>query len=242
MSGKLIYTAGLVDSRNEQLWNKLNKVFDIEIKEQVGIANYSVYTIHRTAIIFIPLGNRNSASFTHELLHIFLRTQNISVGLALKSKIENDSVLFKIFTKELIQHFDNCLEHIKMLPEYIRLGYNRENFLTDYTVNKLTTKEVKNIKWHFNYTLFIKKRYKIAAVNVYIGKFFAARACPNDSIDYSIALSELKLIDNDLFDILNTFFYKWYFYDYNDGSTHYDEFVNILVTELSRWTERKTFY
>ncbi len=130
-----------------------------------------------------------------------------------------------------------------MLPEFISLGYNERDFLSDYYVNKLTTDDISKIKRHYTNSILFEKFYNASAVDFFIGKYFAAKSCPNKSYDYQSQMKELTKIDLELFQIIETFLTEWKKFDYNDtdpiaGSYH--SFLFDFIENLKKWTEGKT--
>lgn len=141
-------TNGLIDNRNLGLWNSLIMVHDIEIRKEMR-PDYLAFSKSGKTIISVPYDNIDPASFTHELLHIYLRTKDIFIGGGLTLSIKESEILSRIFSDNLIEHIGNCLDHIKMLPEFLDLGFDENDFLSDYSVNKLTDKEILKIKKHY---------------------------------------------------------------------------------------------
>jgi len=233
-------TQGLIDNRNLELWNSLRSIHKIEICKE-SRPDYLACSNKDKTIIYVPLDNLDSAFFTHELLHIYLRTKQVFIGGGLMLSINDSQVLSKIFSNDLLDHVDNCLDHIKMLPEFLRLGYNKNKFISDYSINKLTKEEIVNIKKHFTKGIFFKV-YSAKAIDTFVGKFFAANTCSNDSFDYSKPLVELRQIDTDLFQILDAFLTNWKNFDYTDidripGSYHILLFD--FIENLEKWTRGK---
>lgn len=232
-------TNGLIDNRNLELWNYLNKVTDIEIRNE-NRSEYLTYSKGGKSIIFIPLSNIDSASFTHELLHIYLRIKKVFIGAGLAISINESKKLSRIFSEDLIAHIGNCLEHIKMLPEFINLGYEEKDFLSDYSVNKLTDEVIFKIEENYTTTIQFDKIYNASAIDFFIGKYFAAKCCPNKTFDYQTQLIKLEKIDPELFQILETFLKEWMNFDYNSndpikGSYHW--FMFNFIENLEKWTE-----
>lgn len=233
---------GLLDERNIYLWNNLCINFDIDIKKEKRI-EYFADSKDKKTTIYVPIGKIDAAFFTHELLHIFLRSKNVFIGGGLSLSIKESKVLSKIFSDNLIDHIGNCLDHIKMFPEFIRLGYEADKFIADYSDSKLTEVEIFKIKKGFITKGLFEKRYNSQIIDLYIGKYFAVIACPNKSIDYSKQFSDLKIIDSELFQILETFTTAWKTFDYNDidpltGGYHL--FLFEFIDKLENWTDGKT--
>jgi|WetSurMetagenome_2_1015567.scaffolds.fasta_scaffold06539_2 hypothetical protein len=234
---------GLIDSRNNDLWNTLSKAREINIQRE-KVSTYSAFSKGNKTTIYVPLDNNDPGSFTHELLHIFLRTKDVYIGAGLQNSVKESKVLSIIFSDQLIEHIGNCLDHIKMYPEFLKLGYNPEEFLSDYSENKLTNDEIQNIKKHFIRPGFFKKAiYNKSAIDVFIGKYFAAISCPNKTFEYSSQLTELSQIDPDLYNILDSFITSWKSFDFNDKdpiTSGYQTILYDFIESLENWTIGKT--
>lgn len=235
-------TNGLIDNRNLELWNSLKTVYDIEIRKEKR-PDYLAFSKSCKTIISVPFDNIDTASFTHELLHIYLRTKEVFIGGGLTLSIKKSEKLSRIFSDDLIDHIGNCLDHIKMLPEFLNLGFDEKDFLSDYSANKLTDEEILKIKKHYTTTILFKKIYNASAIDFFIGKYFAANSCPNKSYDYQSQLNKLEKIDHELFQILETFLISWKNFDYNDTDPIKGSYHLILfdfIENLEKWTEGKT--
>lgn len=232
---------GLIDKRNFELWNSLNSIHDIEIIEQQRV-DYLTYSKDDKSIIYVPFDNKDAASFTHELLHIFLRKKNVFIGGGLTLGVGQSQTLSRILSENLVQHIGNCLEHIKMLPEFIKLGFTPNEFLADYSINKLTDEETAEIKKYFLVQITPQKIYFGKTIDLFIGKYFSVKACPNKSFSYEKNLAELKKIDTPLYQVLDDFLNEWIKYDYNDTNPltgGYHLFSYDFIDNLEKWTEGK---
>jgi len=203
----------LLDYRNKHLWENLINVCDINI--DVGdYNNYGVFSKGETHLIYIPKNQLCISSFTHELLHIYLETKSIRIGNLMLIYIKEKKLAKIVLTEGLLEHIGNCLAHIKMLPIFEQMGFDKSEFLSDYNVNKLEAKEIKDLKGNFKKkTWYGRTYYDKTNIDLYIGKFFAANACPNSNYNYTDGLSELKLINSGLYGILNEFLFKWINFD-----------------------------
>jgi len=186
----------LIDSRNEELWNSLNKKYNITFKDSNN-GEYSCYSENDDITFYIMSNNLCKDSFTHEMLHVYLRMNDCFIGAGLKNTICQNKILTSMLSIDLLEHMGNCLDHIKMLPLYLDMKFEREKFILDYNTHKCTPEAL----------TFLKRNYKqggkvnAKAVDLYIGKFFAMIADPNNSYDYSNELESLKRIDPLLFKI-----------------------------------------
>lgn len=234
-------TEGLIDDRNIELWCLLNNDFEIEIVKEIR-DNYSVYTIDNKATIYVPIDNINSSSFTHELLHVFLRSKQIFISTDLTMRIKENKILSRIMSDNLLKHIGNCLDHIKILPLYLKLGYENSEFISDFHIHKLSDNEILNIKRNYCSTINFKKYYSKSAIDFFIGKFFAAVACSNEDFNYREQLIKLKKIDNELFDILELFFIEWQNFDLVDDNplNRYYTIEYKFECKLENWARKKT--
>lgn len=234
-------TQGLLDRKNLEQWNTLRNEYEIVIQKE-KIINYSAYSENSKAIIYVPHDNLDSASFTHELLHVFLRTKRVFIASGFALSIKGNKRLSRILSEGLIEQAGNCMDHILIYPEFIHLGYPKERFISDYSINKLTDEDLEFINNNFYKQKLFRKTYCASAIDFFIGKYFAAKACPNDSFNYNDQLNKLKTIDPALYQVLETFFSKLKKFDYEDtdpitGSYH--TFLLDFTSNLTNWTKGK---
>lgn len=224
----------LVDYRNKDLWEFCNSRMNIELSFN-DMNEYGVHSEGDNHIIYIPTNNLNSASFSHELLHIYLLIHGIYIGGALQSEIKRLGI-DHFFSHSLAEHVSNCLYHIKMLPLYLDLGYKKESFLTDFNINKFSIHEMELLK---NNLISFNGSYQSKGIDFYIGKYFAAKACPNKSYDYSSGYILLDYLSSDLYNILENCLNEWNNFDYKTQdllSIGYRDVIYGFVDELEKWS------
>lgn len=227
----------LIDDRILPIWNEVNKHYDTSVQYH-NEPYYLCYSKENKVVIYIAFNNSSKDSFAHEVLHAYLNLKKINIGSDLSILIRDDVIMSSVFSNELLEHISNTIDHIKMLPIYLDLGFNRENFIQDYNTQKCTDQEIILIKafidlydpiWHFG-------------ADLYLGKYFAMHSCPNNRIDYSAFISELKNIDNSLFNILDTFWTAWISYDiekHNIDNYNYRNIANNFYDSLKEWVNLK---
>src|SRR5690606_27456032 len=92
------------------------------------------------------------APFTHELLHLYIKHRQVRILDDLSESTKTDSELMHLFSQPVVNHISNCLEHYKMLPMYLRRGFEIQFFTKDFhtkmiddqTINKLAKDYLKN--------------------------------------------------------------------------------------------------
>ena len=224
----------LIDDRNKELWEFCNSNAKIEITF-TNVDECEVYSQGDKHYINISSRQLNSASFTHELLHVYLSIKDVHVGGALYWAL-NKAQINHIFTTALREHVSNCLNHIKMLSLYLDMRYDIKSFIADYQVDKFTEDDAKRLK--DNFKLFTGV-YKAKAIDFYIGKFFAMKACPNHEYDYSTGYNLLNELAPNLFCVLEKCIKEWNDYDYtvkDSLSEGYREIAYNLVNGIKQWS------
>ena len=230
----------LVDNRNIHLWQQMNKKFNITIRQSFE-PNYSI-NIHKKKIfrkikVFISVLNSDlcAASFTHELLHLHLASTKILIGDELGELIFKNNNLYRVFPRDLRNHVSNCLEHIKMLPLYLELGYENEKFISDFHTKKMTPLEMTNLEIGFSNVFSLDR----GVVDLYIGKFFAMKACNNATINYDIYYKEMENLDFELYKILDEFWFSWINYDIGKSKNNYNSILHKFTSDLDFWIINK---
>ena len=229
---------GLLDSRNSSLFEELKKNYEIEVELVNHTNDYGCYSINNTSTIYVPKSNICTDSFTHELLHVYLRSKEIFIGARLKRLIQPSRTLSIIYLEPLLEHIGNCLDHIKMLPIYIDLGFDKRKFLVDYESNKCTIQEVDQIKRYWKQGII----YNAQVIEFYLEKYFAAKACPNENIDYENSLKGLNQIDEKLFSINEELIQRWIEMKIDSQDILEDDYKKIVgdyLDKMEDWAKSK---
>lgn len=226
--------AGLFDDKNISLFNELQDHFTITVELVKDTDNYSCYSKNNTSTIYVPENQISAESFTHELLHIYLRSRGVFIGSRLTRKLSKSKDLSRIYTSQLLQHISNCLDHIKMLPLFLDLGYKRHGFISDYHKHKCHIEELCFLEsaWQDSESNY----YQL--IEFYLEKYFAIKACPNLKFDYGQQLKILEKLDKSLFDINEQLIQKWNNMSIELG-THseqqYIETAENYIYDMKKW-------
>lgn len=194
----------LLDSRNQNLWNQISEKYNVSFEDSNN-GEYACYSYDNNIIFYIDKTNLCKDSFTHEMLHAYLRLNDCYIGGGLQNTINSSRILSSILSSRLIEHMGNCLDHIKMLPIYLELGFSREKFILDYDEYKCTDEEIQILKKHYRNG----KKINLNAVDSYVGRIVAILADPNNTFDYSNDLNQLRKIDSQLFQIIERLINHW---------------------------------
>ena len=232
---------GLIESRNIELWKSLKAEFNIKVIKEKRLG-YEVYIRGKDVIIYVDADDLNPESFTHELLHLHLKSKDIYIAGGFKNLVVSNPELYSFISESLMDHVGNCLEHIKMLPVFLEMGFERNSFISDYSVNKLSTKDLEQLTKTYYKHDENKNYLNGVAVDFFIGKFFSAKACPNVAFDYEISLLELEKIDPKLYQVLDLFFKEWTEFDIEKSDPIFGNYRSILfefTENLCNWAETK---
>jgi len=188
---------GLIDFRNQNLWHQIKEKYSIEFQDSFS-DEYSCYTQDNHAVFYVSKNNLCKDSFTHEMLHVHMRIKEFYFGGAISNLLAGSRILSSMISPALIEHIGNCLDHVKMLPLYLEMGFDREKFIVDYNLFKSTSEEINQFQKFYRKG----KNINIQMVDPFIGRIVSILADPNDGFDYSDHIEKLKKIDPLLFRIV----------------------------------------
>jgi hypothetical protein len=229
----------LVDKRNQALWDILNSNFKIDLKPSSN-NEYSVYSINDAATFYVPENDLCPDSFTHELLHVYLRFKKV-IGAAFINTVGSSTILKNLLNDRLTEHVGNCLDHIKMIEKFDKMGFRRKKFILDYDQHKCTSSDLSNLKRYYKQ----KGSYNTEAVNLVIGKFVAICADFNETFDYEPCFDALEKLDLQLFTILDQFISDWETLDIESDDILKSSYYPLLDTfyeGMKRWVTGKKFH
>lgn len=225
----MIVVGDYIDKRSKPLWDEiLSSGITIRILESPE-PNYMCRFDDEQAIIYVSYPP-DTASFAHELLHIKLYKNNIRIGSCLYEAIKINQ-LEKFFTESTKGVIVNCMEHVKMLPQFLEMGYQNSQFITDYDSKKLTIREYYSLcQWY--------KNDQPAARDRFIGKYCAMRADNNPFHVYFYLYLLLSILDRKLYKIVRAFWNEWERCDVNSNNDEAEgkwvDIINKFVGNISK--------
>ncbi len=224
-----------IDERNKELWEKLNESYNVEIKPSSN-QEYSCYTINNSAIVYVDYNNISKDSFTHELLHIYLKQKEFYLGSSIKLTLQQSNILSRILSPPLVEHIGNCLDHLKIFEIYKELGFDEKEFLLDFNVHKCTAFELANLKTNFKN----KKNINPYSIDEFIGKSIAMLCDPNIGNAYSHQIAEFKKLDIELFDVVAKLVNETKEFDIEstDIFNSYKDIAQRFYTRLVKWIHK----
>lgn len=222
----------LLDERNIELWRQLNVSCDIDVKFE-DRTTYGLYSKGKKSTVYVPNSFLSAAGFTHELLHIYLRTKNVYILTGVLLMIREAPHMQNVLPESLICQAGGFLEHMKMLPIFKDMGFDESDFISDYFLDKLDDSKINELRNNMiKNPIFGRPYFNKYYVDLYIGTFFSARACPFTLLlAGDCKFNELRAICPDVYDVLDVFLTKWSDFDINNIDPIFNEY-NTMENEL----------
>jgi len=227
----------LLDSRNINLWNKINSNYKVNFEKSSNSA-YGCYTQGKEVTFYIGTGELSKDYFTHEMLHVYFRLNDCFFGEGLSNVILYNNRLGILISGELIEHVGNCFEHVKMFPLYLEMGFEQSKFLTDYHEYKCKPSELQIFKDQY----LREGRVNINLVDPFIGRLVAMLCDPNTEFEYNAELEEFKKLDSLLFLTIKTALDFWVSIDVESKDIifpNYHDLIFSLENDLEKWYQEK---
>lgn len=221
-----------LDDKNRELYDFVQGQLHLTVRRTTESV-YGSYIIRDEATIYVPAGDPQPASFAHELLHAKMRIKEIFCSL--KRDVSCHPFAKSILSDKLCEHISNIMEHRKMFPEFIAMGYKEEEFLADYHTPLLSPEQVSIIIS----SLKSNGHYLASGVDLFIGKYLSARFCCLSNYNYSKELQQMREAEPVLTAYLESFAERWDKFDIekNDALAEDDCFLIKMdfVEDLDTW-------
>ena len=225
-----------LDKKTIELLNNLQTDFEIIFKIK-DIDYCEVTQKSNIATIYYNPNTVNTESIAHELLHIWLKQFNYSIGNRIFNCTKNDKKLSKFLNKFLCDNIGNFCDHPKMYPKYLEMGYSPKEFLENGLEYKSSISEIKKIKLKF------LGFYNSQSINIFIGCLFSILADHIKENDYREHHKHLMEKDSKLYAIVCDFWKKWEILDIENIDPIYNsdlELTDSLIEGLFNWVKGKT--
>lgn len=221
-----------INKQNQELLAELRKSFDVDFDK--NDKDYcSMFSKNNKKIIYYNPKTLDDASIAHELLHIWLDEFDYEIGTHIFLSCKSHEKLNKIFCKNLCDYISNCFDHLKMYPEYLRMGYESEKFVINGSAEKCSLKQIKSLKLKSLWT------YKASSIEKYIGYLVSIYA---DHIknNYEIHLKLLEAKDPNLFQIVTSFWNSWTIFDIENIDPIFNSDISLVddfIDDMKVWVE-----
>jgi hypothetical protein len=149
----------------------------------------------------------------------------------LKERFRNEPLLRWSLDENLFEQVGECLEHWKMLPLYLSMGFERVLFCENYYMPCCNEMSMQIIRSGMNKAVPTK-----ISVHHFVHKYFTMKTCLNPAFDYDDELDELKFINGDLYVILENFATRWNDLEISRGNPlSFKKTTADFIHELGMW-------
>jgi hypothetical protein len=115
----------LISEKNKALFDRVNKIYPVDIIATSDTTWGSNLKDGKTVISYCDTKYPEEC-FTHELLHIDTQIKGYK-----RLRFGFSAFDTSDYFKELMSAIDNELQHHKMFPDFLKMGYNKEQFYID---------------------------------------------------------------------------------------------------------------
>lgn len=240
LKNRCIRIEDLLDIKNRDLYEFVRQSLSLSVAETTE-PYYGLFTKGNSAIIYVPKGKTSPSSFAHELLHAELKIKGILFST--KPSVSERPLLIPIFSENLSDHITNVMEHRKMFPKFVAMGYKEEEFLADALEPIIKVPEANAIAEH------IKDRqgkYSPQGIDLFIGKYLAAIGTCFTFFNYDKELQILRECEPVLTSIIDGLITRWDKYDIEkEGDPLEDSCLLIpfdFLDEIEEWVKEINIY
>lgn len=222
----------LFDNRNEWVWHRLNSRYNCHLIS--SRLHHIVYYFDDNKLFISVPNDCKIERLTHELIRIYLQSKGITITNCLVQLFYEEPLLDWTFTENTFMNIGHTLEDFKILPLFLESGFTREQFFTSYGIEAISEFHKNRIILGFN-----RSTPSRHSVELYVFKFFTIKwgtIYSDECLDF---YKQLRLLNTDLYEILDTFYKEWMGFDVDRFEQHvysYDFFSKKFVHDLGIWT------
>lgn len=212
--------------------NKMSVKFEIFNKPY-----FENFSINNNATIYVNPKIFNNSSVAHELLHAWFRCLGLHGSNMIYLSAEGKPKFNTVFDKKLCDHIGNCMDHYKIYPKFLEMGYEPETFLSSKGL-QCDINSIRKLRIQSNNV------YSAKHLNNYVGYLISIYA-DHLSNDYSQHLAQMQSIEPELFNIVSKFWRAWQDIDITnpDPITRMDfEAINDFIMNMEDWMVDKSIY
>ena len=148
-----------INEQNQGIWNELNAIYQIKLLFDPTEPSWRIKTEGNYITIITPTKKLEIASFTHELLHLYVDNLGISTPKEILYSISGEKSFLILTQNGLFDKIHNFCSHKKMFPYFIEMGFNENSFLSKWAnfgcISYWITKMQLNQKYAIGVTNYI---------------------------------------------------------------------------------------
>jgi len=193
-----------IDNRNKSLWDEMSSRYKLAVVK-ANCKSYELkYEEGNDHVVILVTDEILKGIFTHELLHLKLRSYNLNAFLHYES-LKN---LKSSYIVSSIVNLLNNIEHILFLDEFIDLGFNESEFTMDYHTSKYTDQNFKSL------TIAKKSGDEILYKVYFLSMQMTMMSEEYYGLNRDIHLNRMKCFDTNLF---------------NEGILFYNDIIDFEI-------------
>lgn len=220
-----------LNEQNKQLLSEIRTKMSVkfEIFNKPYFVNYS---LNNSVTIYVNPKIFKNSSVAHELLHAWFRGLGLYGSNMIYLSAREKPKLGVVLDKKLCDHIGNCMDHYKIYPKFLEMGYAPEDFLSSKGM-QCDINSIRKLRIQSNGV------YSAKQLNNYIGYLISIYAdhLPND---YSQHLIQMQSIEPELYNVVSEFWQAWKNVDIEnpDQFTRTDfESINGFIMNIEDWMD-----
>jgi hypothetical protein len=215
-----------INNQNIELWNELKSQFDFKLIYSENEISWRVNNEKRPIEIYTSSKTPDIASFTHELLHVYIESKGMSTDRELLNSMCGTDSIQILTTDALFARIHNYCCHTKMFPYFVEMGFEENSFIADRI-------KFGNSSYYILRIMFLFKKTRALAVTNFIGHsvaLFNDNETANRKNTLK-SLKRLKKLNPSLFKIVEDFNNRWR----NSNEFNLAEYFQKFDNELNDW-------
>jgi hypothetical protein len=190
----------LLNDRTSPIWKSFRFKYKIELIPEY---DYSINIIERKfkrnkVSIYYNIYDPRPDHFAHEILHILVHKEGFVITKIIDQYVWNYPRVCEVWDRDFRNLIGNIIDHDKMYPKYLELGFEKSEFVGDYYERKCSVEEIRSeveLNFHPN----------ISTLKYITAKYFLIKGTFDLSIDYTEDLKLLSELSPNLYFILDSF-------------------------------------
>ncbi len=188
-----------INFQNQQIWNELKQKYTFLLFHDTSEYSWGVKVEGNLVYIVTLDRNINHASFTHELLHVYLDHLGLPKCFELMHSISGIFSFSVLTANNLISHIYNFCSHKKMYTYFKEMGFSEYDFVNE------------RISFNDEDLGYLKERLDNKDYNDFIGHSLSLlnNVVEEDNLKVMRYLSSLKDLNHGLYSIVERFDTNW---------------------------------
>ena len=223
-----------LDEQNKRLLSEVRNKMSVrfEIFNEPYFENFS---INNNVTVYVNPKIFSNSFVAHELLHAWFRGLGLLGSNMIYLSVKDEPKVNIILDKKLCDYIGNCMDHYKIYPKFLEMGYAPDSFLSSKGM-QCDINSIRKLHTQIN-GIYLAKH-----LNNYIGFLISIYAdhLPNN---YSQHLIKMHSLEPELFDIISEFWQAWKDVDIEnpDPITRTDfEAINSFIMNIENWVADKS--